>query len=83
MQALNLPSKRTRGNPSWGHARIEHPSATITEFEFLLEKRGIPLQHAHESRVVKIWVEKNYRSRYVPEKLLKHFHLSLDGEEFS
>lgn len=83
MQGLNLTSKKRRGNPTWGHARIESSSTTLPAFEFLLEKHGIPREYAHQSRVVKQWVEKNYRSRYVPEESLKHFHLSLDGEEFS
>ena len=68
--------------PAWGYGRGRPPSvqpATPTRFELQLERLGLngnPKQWC-QSRELKIWVERNRHTRYVPESLLLRWRMKL------
>jgi hypothetical protein len=72
---------KQRGNKNWGNHKVPSvPTAVPTQWELTTRRLGTTDPHNVELRC---WVRKHYRSRYVPEPVLKALGLDLDTDDFS
>jgi hypothetical protein len=67
---------KQRGNPNWGRASGAAP-ALLSEFEKTARKLGLEPHQYLFSVQLRAWAERNCRSKFVPEVLLKAW--GLDG----
>ncbi len=67
---------KQRGNPNWGRATGAVP-ASLSEFEKTARKLGLEPHQYVSSPQLRAWAERNCRSKFVPEALLKVW--GLDG----
>jgi hypothetical protein len=73
-----LHSKR-RGNPHWGSGTSLPFQPTVSEFDRTVERLRLQPHEYIGSGELREWVEANKDSRFVPERLLKAWGLSLRG----
>ena len=72
--------KRPKGNPRWSQGLQPAPTVnTPSEFERLVRRLRLSPEKYGGSPELRAWVEKNWRQKFVPEKLLRAFHLSEFG----
>ncbi len=67
-----------RGNPGWTqgfHGENSFPPVP-SEFEQLVKRLKLDPEQYSSSPQLRDWVEKNWRQKFVPEKLLRAWHLS-------
>ena len=71
-----MPNKR--GNPGWTQGlQGENSSPPVpSEFEQLVKKLKLDPEQYSSSAQLREWVEKNWRQKFVPEKLLRAWRLS-------
>ncbi len=67
---------KQRGNPNWGRATGAAP-VSLSEFEKTARKLGLEPHQYVSSPQLRAWAERNCRSKFVPEALLKAW--GLDG----
>lgn len=61
----------------WADAPVR-PAGQPTAFEYQARRLNLlTFEEQKESRALRLWARKNFRSRYVPEELLKHWHLEM------
>lgn len=70
---------KRRGNPNWtkglgGEHDFVPPSKS--EFEQIVARLKLLPEQYSSSRELRTWAEKNWRQKFVPEKLLRVWHLS-------
>jgi hypothetical protein len=69
---------RKRGNPNWG--RPMQPAAVLaTEFELQVRKLQLTPETYVFSAELCRWCEKNRNRFYIPEWLLKKWHITVDA----
>src|ERR1700722_18587457 len=70
---------RNRGNPGWSSGRPAkvHASAP-TEFEMQAQRLGLNEENYESSDHLRRWCEDNRHRFYVPEWLLKRWHMFVD-----
>jgi hypothetical protein len=49
---------------------LEEEIVCPSGFDLLLEKLGVTEKEAHIDPLVRLWIFENYRTRFVPEKVL-------------
>jgi hypothetical protein len=76
------PMAKRRGNPNWGKLYVPM-NPEITAFELAVEKfELVPADYERSARL-RLWAQRNFRDRYVPEDLLKAWHLDRPTVDFS
>jgi len=76
MKALNLPTKRRRGNPEWG--KLKPVQVVITEFEVEAARLGLTKEDYVTSTLLKRWCDHNRNRVYVPEWLLAKWDMDVE-----
>ena len=81
-----IQKRRSRGNPRWSQGKeLEVPNVP-SAFERMLKRLGLKLENDCQTLVanprVEAWVRGHYRTKFVPEGLLKLLRLdwTLPGE---
>jgi hypothetical protein len=69
--------RHQRGNPNWGRAMLFAP-ALPTQFELTVKRLRLTPEMYVSSRELKLWCECNRNRCYVPEWLLKEWHLEVE-----
>ena len=73
-----LPVKtRRRGNPNWGQPIAPAP-ALPSEFEVQVRQLNLTAKTYTSSAKLRTWCERNKNRCYVPEWLLKEWHIPVD-----
>jgi hypothetical protein len=70
---------KRRGNPQWSSGVIAPVQRRATEFERVVERLKLEPDEYIGSQELRDWAEKNKDARFVPERLLKAWNLSLRG----
>ena len=70
---------RRRNNPDWSKGLPVQVQPTICEFERVVGRLGLKPNEYVDSAELRAWAEVNKDARYVPERLLKAWRLSLRG----
>ena len=70
---------RRRGNPDWGSGMPTPMRPSVSEFERVVEHLRLKPDEYTGSDELRDWVERNKDARFVPERLLKAWGLSLRG----
>lgn len=66
-----------RGNPLWSQGLGAAPVPPIpSDFERVAARLKLSPEQYTSSPQLREWVEKNWRQKFVPEKLLKVWHLN-------
>jgi hypothetical protein len=67
-----------RGNPGWTQGLQGENSLppVPSEFEQVVKRLKLGPEQYASSPQLREWVEKNWRQKFVPEKLLRAWHLS-------
>lgn len=66
-----------RGNPRWSQGLGVAPVPPIpSDFERVAARLKLSPEQYTSSPQLREWVEKNWRQKFVPEKLLKAWHLN-------
>lgn len=68
-----------RGNPNWGKAAPNICLPTVTEFEKQVRQLRLNERNFVRSNELRQWCEQNKNRSYIPEWLLKHWKISVDG----
>jgi hypothetical protein len=76
MQALNLPTKRRRGNPNWFSLKPVH--VVLTEFESEVARLGLEKSDYVASVALRRWCRDNRNRVYVPEWLLGEWDMRVE-----
>jgi hypothetical protein len=76
--ALPVAHTRKRGNPTWGRPMTAVP-ALATEFELKVRHLQLTPEMYTSSRELHAWCEHNKNRIYIPEWLLKEWHLDVDA----
>jgi hypothetical protein len=71
--------RRRRGNPDWGSGMPVPIQPTLSEFERVVVRLGLEPHEYVASQELREWAEINKDARYVPERLLKAWGVSLRG----
>jgi len=64
-----------RGNPRWGQVGAAPAPSTPSDFERLVARLKLSPDQYASSPQLRTWVERNWRQKFVPEKLLKAWGL--------
>jgi hypothetical protein len=69
---------KRRGNPGWTQGIQGENSLPPgpSEFEKVVKRLKLGPEQYASSAQLREWVEKNWRQKFVPEKLLRAWHLS-------
>jgi hypothetical protein len=67
-----------RGNPNWGKPIINVPPAMPSAFEMEAKRLGLTPETYAASVQLRIWCQRNCTRSYVPEWLLKVWHIPVD-----
>jgi hypothetical protein len=75
-----LPVKtRKRGNPNWGQPLAHAPAPALpSEFEVQVRQLKLTAKTYSSSAKLRTWCERNKNRCYVPEWLLKEWHIPVD-----
>lgn len=73
---------KRRGNPNWGRSHDQYPPlrVSLSGWDLLLYRLNLSPAEALKSPVVREYVIKHHRSKFVPEKILEA--AGLDGSFF-
>ena len=73
--------RKHRGNPGWtqGHQGEDSFPPVPSEFEQVVKRLKLNPEQYASSLQLREWVEKNWRQKFVPEKLLRAWRLSERG----
>ena len=72
-----------RGNPNWGKPDpFVHPKS-ISAFEHVVRELNLQPDQFVASKELRNWVQRNMRTHFVPEHLLKAWNLHLPSESIS
>ncbi len=77
--AIPVAHARKRGNPNWGRP-IPPAPALATEFELQARRLRLTPQTYAASRELRAWCERNKNRIYIPEWLLKEWHITVDPQ---
>ena len=77
MKALNLPTRRRRGNPDWGKP-LKPANVLLTEFELQVARLGLTKSQLIASAELKRWCDRNRNRVYVPEWLLAEWGIHVE-----
>jgi len=72
-----------RGNPNWGKPDPWVCLKTPSAFEQVVNTLHLRPEQYVGSKELRKWVQRNMQSHFVPEDLLKAWHLELPTEIFS
>jgi hypothetical protein len=69
---------RRRGNPNWGRAlNISEMPVNPTAFERLTKRLGLDTERQQlASGQLREWAKRNYKHRYIPERLILKWDLA-------
>jgi hypothetical protein len=66
------------GNPNWGKF-VKAPPAMASAFEMEVKRLGLIPETYAGSVQLRVWCERNCNHSYVPEWLLKVWHIPVDA----
>jgi len=68
---------RRRGNPNWGRSLDQYPPlpVSLSGWDMLLCRLNLSQAEALKNPKVREYVIRQYRGRFIPEKVLEHFNL--------
>src|SRR6185437_13286834 len=72
-------TRKCRGNRAWGSGIIAAAPPTVSEFERVTARLRLKPDEYVASSELREWAEANKDTRYVPERLLKAWGVSLRG----
>jgi len=72
-------TRKCRGNRAWGSGIIAAAPPTVSEFERVVARLRLKPDEYVASSELREWAEANKDTRYVPERLLKAWSVSLRG----
>jgi hypothetical protein len=72
-------TRKCRGNRAWGSGIIAAAPPTVSEFERVVARLRLKPDEYVASSELREWAEANKDTRYVPERLLKAWGVSLRG----
>ena len=81
MKALNLPTKRRRGNPNWGKP-LQPANVVLTEFEAQAARLGLTKADYVASAELKRWCDRNRNRVYIPEWLLAEWQMQVETTSY-
>ncbi len=71
------------GNPNWRKPKPFVRSSILSAFEHVVEELHLQPSQYVSSPELRCWVQRNMASHFVPEDLLKAWHLDLAAQRFS
>ena len=76
--AMPVAHTRKHGNPNWGRPMPPVP-ALATEFELRVRRLQLTPGTYASSAELRTWCEQNRNRIYIPEWLLKEWHIAVDA----
>ena len=72
-----------RGNPNWGKPALFVRPSILCAFEHIVGELHLQPDQYVDSKELRDWVQRNMRSHFVPEDLLKAWNLEAPTDIFS
>lgn len=67
---------KPKGNPQWSQGMEPAIPSGPSEFERIAARLKLSPEHYENSMQLRTWVEKNWRQKFVPERLLEVWRFS-------